>query len=240
MGLNQVVRFMGVEQRCVQHDNGCTRSDTTEKLTDPANNLIPDIASFLRYARGSSNAYHKAGPLQYEATQTNQVSNKDIRDGSLHPSDVILVLNQRLSTDAAYRANIQRAVSSLNALSRRVLVVFFARSPSDEGALNINGKDKVFENLQETFCVNFTGGQCLPTPPADFLGNVVVRIAPGNISSSLDQYTTGCNRAPGTTNDDQCFQDFYLDLLTRNEPRSIEGTAKGFMEALMFNIRVSL
>ncbi|MGA1191440.1 MAG: hypothetical protein ACO3XO_04075, partial [Bdellovibrionota bacterium] len=182
-----------------------------------------------------------AGPLQYLGTETNQIGNQDIRDGAQHPADVILILNQGLSTDVNYRSDIQREVSYLNQQGSRVLVVFFARAPADEGVLDANGLDKVFKNLQETFCVNFTGGKCLPNPPADFLGNTVVRIAPGNIPSSLAQYTTGCNRtASGTLNDDQCFQDFYMDLLTRNNPRSVEQEVKGFMEALMFDLRVSL
>lgn len=251
LGLNQVVRFMGVEQKCVEHDTGtCERSTDTTNLTDPAKNVIPDIASFLQYAAGDTQAaagdtqalaYHKAGPLQYQGTETNTIENEDVRTNGLrYPSDVILILNQRLSDDIPYRENIQSEVSTLNKAGRRVLVVFFARSPADEGDIDSSGKDKVFEDFQETFCVNFTGGKCAQNPPTGFLGNVVVRIAPGNIDSSFSQYTGGCNRAPGSPNDDQCFQDFYMDLLTRNNPRSIEQEAKGFMEALMFDLRVSL
>ena len=274
LGLSQVVRFMGVEQRCVQHKSGgagnCERPADPSKLLNPNDNVIPDITSFLRYASAQDTGYEKAGPLQYKESnptatfKTVQIENQDIRPLGLgyHPADVILILNQRLpSTIGApshiqsYRGNIQREVTRLNQQGRRVIVIFFARGPEDEGTFLGPGNviDDVFQDLQETFCVNFTGGQCMTTPPVDFLGNAVVRIAPAQITSSppYPQYVSSeCPRRPPVQfgsysypaeyNTDQCFQNFYLDLLTRDEPRSIEEEVRGIMNSLLFDLRVSL
>lgn len=292
LGLSQVVRFMGVEQRCVQHKSGgtgeCERPSDPSKLLNPNENVIPDITSFLRYASANDTGYKKAGPLQYKELtsvpttlggsstgpstpnpsttfSTVQVENRDVRPLGLgyHPADVILILNQRLpsvgTSDPSYlqtyRGDIQREVRRLNQQGRRVIVVFFARGPEDEGTFFGPGNviDDVFQDLQQTFCVNFTGGQCMTTPPVDFLGNAVVRIAPAQITSSppYPQYASSeCPRKPPVQfgsysypaeyNTDQCFQNFYLDLLTRDEPRSIEQEVKGFMESLLLDLRVSL
>ncbi|MCB0331264.1 MAG: hypothetical protein KDD70_16455, partial [Bdellovibrionales bacterium] len=210
------------------------------QLTDPGYNVKPDILGFLRYVNLgfddsgfgwgadalTSRAWRKAGPIIYPDASTvigqvNASTVYNVDGAQRHPSDVILLLSQRwpdaataTAEDEFERNAIRDHINQLNNDGARVIVIFFARGPEDEGTFDtadpLNNPDSVMKELEITFCANdlanangnwtatgpFTHpalGTSIPKVSCTGNGsggtrtsNVVIRISPGRIPTGLD------------------------------------------------------